>query len=200
VATPADETAWVTAARDGDTDAFAQLVRAHQEAAFRAAYLIVRDAAAAEDVAQEAFVRAYRALGSFNAGDPFRPWLLRIATNLALNEVRGRRRREGWLGRLRMVRPAEPRTPEALAVASDELRELDLALQQLPERDRAVLYLRHFFELSEKEMAVALNCAPGTVKSRLNRASARLRDVIEREHPSLVPPGAAGKGEPRATR
>jgi RNA polymerase sigma-70 factor (ECF subfamily) len=182
VATPADETAWVTAARDGDTDAFAQLVRAHQEAAFRAAYLIVRDAAAAEDVAQEAFVRAYRALGSFNAGDPFRPWLLRIATNLALNEVRGRRRREGF------------------AVASDELRELDLALQQLPERDRAVLYLRHFFELSEKEMAVALNCAPGTVKSRLNRASARLRDVIEREHPSLVPPGAAGKGEPRATR
>jgi RNA polymerase sigma-70 factor (ECF subfamily) len=199
VATPADETAWVTAARDGDTDAFARLVRAHQEAAFRAAYLIVRDAVA-EDVAQEAFVRAYRALGSFKAGEPFRPWLLRIATNLALNEVRGRRRREGWMGRLRMVRPAEPRTPEALAVASDELRELDAALRQLPERDRAVLYLRHFLDLTEREMAEVLDCAPGTVKSRLNRASARLREVIEREHPSLVPPGAGGRGESHAAR
>lgn len=185
----AEEAAWVAAARDGDTSAFAQLVLAHQEATFRAAFLLLRDAAAAEDVAQEAFVRAYSALPSFRAEDPFRPWILRIATNLALNELRSRRRRAGWLGRLRLVRRAEPQTPEALALASDELRQLDAALQCLPERDRQVLYLRHFLDLSEREMAAALDCSPGTVKSRLHRAGARLRTVIERDFPGLMPPG-----------
>ena len=186
----AGEAAWIAAAGSGDPDAFTLLVHAHQEAAFRAAYLLLRDAAAAEDVAQEAFVRAFAALGSFREADPFRPWLLRIATNLALNEIRSRRRREGWLGRLRLVRPSEPRSPEALAVASDEQRQLDEALRMLPERDRNVLYLRHFLDLSEKDMAVALDCAPGTVKSRLNRASARLREVIERDYPG--PPSLHG--------
>jgi RNA polymerase sigma factor (sigma-70 family) len=198
VALQAEEAARVAAARDGDADAFALLVAAHQEPVFRVAYLLLRDAAAAEDVAQEAFVRAHAALGSFRSGDPLRPWLLRIATNLALNEIRSRRRREGWLARLRLVRPSDPPGPEALAVATDEQRELDAALRKLPPPDQQVLYLRHFLSLSEREMAAALGCAPGTVKSRLNRASARLRAVIERDHPGLVPPGVPMKGRGHA--
>ena len=77
---------------DGDASASGQLVAQHQQAAFRAAYLILRDAQAAEDIAQEGFVSAYSQQSRFRTDDPFRPWLLRIVTNLALNEVRRRKR------------------------------------------------------------------------------------------------------------
>jgi RNA polymerase sigma-70 factor (ECF subfamily) len=76
----------------GDPEAFAPLVRRYEEVAFRTAYLVVRDADTARDVAQEGFIRAYRNLHRFRPGSAFRPWLLRIVTNLALNEVRGRNR------------------------------------------------------------------------------------------------------------
>ena len=94
-----DDDGAVRAARDGDRDALAALVARYQEVAFRAAFLITRDPAAAEDIAQEAFLRAYGALASFRIGEPFRPWLLRIVTNLALNAVRSRGRRQGLLAR-----------------------------------------------------------------------------------------------------
>src|SRR5215211_2025445 len=80
-------------AREGDGSAYAALVTNHQESAFRAAFLVLRDASAAEDIAQEAFVRAYRELRRFRAGESFRPWLLRIVTNLALNQKRAGGRR-----------------------------------------------------------------------------------------------------------
>jgi RNA polymerase sigma factor (sigma-70 family) len=185
---PVPESEHIRRAREGDAEAFAALVRAHEQVAFRAAFLLLRDSAAAEDAAQEAFVRAHRALGRFREGDAFRPWLLRIVSNVALNELRSRKRREGWLGRL-MLQPQEaPRTPEALVVASGELRDVDAAMQQLKPGDRNVLYLRHYLELGEREMAEALGCAPGTVKSRMSRASARLRTIIERDFPDLARP------------
>lgn len=187
VVTIDDEPATIAAAANGDMGAFDLLVREHQAAVFRVAYLLLRDSAAAEDVAQETFLRAHRSLGTFRESQPLRPWLLRIATNLALNEIRSRQRRNGWLARLRLVRERPPDTPESLAMAADHMRELDAALSRLPPRDRAVLYLRYFLELDEREMAAALNCAPGTVKSRLHRASARLRTVIETRYPGLVP-------------
>jgi RNA polymerase sigma-70 factor (ECF subfamily) len=188
LATVTDDSAAVARAVAGDADAFGTLVERHQEAAFRTAYLIVRDAAAAEDVAQESFVRAYKHLRQFRQGEPFRPWLLRIVTNQALNEVRARTRRGGLLGRLGpMVERTSP-PPDAWVQAADEASVLARAINDLPDDDRVVLYLRYFLELPEREIATAIGKPAGTVKSRLHRAGKRLREVIERDYPQLREP------------
>ena len=185
-----DDAAALAGARRGDAEAFGALVERYQQVAFRAAYLIVRDAATAEDVAQEGFVRAYLNLRKFREGDPFRPWLLRIVTNLARNELRARGRRQGLLARaFRLAPPSEQVEPgpERAAEESERRQLLLSAINELPLDDRVVLYLRHFLELPEREIAVAIGKRPGTVKSRLSRASGRLRAVIERRYPALQP-------------
>lgn len=185
-----DDDAAIAAVRAGDADAFGAIVERYQQVAFRVAYLIVRDGAAAEDVCQEGFIRAYRQLGRFRSGDPFRPWLLRIMTNLALNEVRARGRRRGLFARLA---PREERVEPgpAAAVEAQERQTLLLrAIEELPADDRVVLYLRHFLDLPEREIAAAIGKRPGTVKSRLSRARGRLRGVVETHYPSLVPASA----------
>jgi RNA polymerase sigma-70 factor (ECF subfamily) len=193
-----DEDGAVAAAREGDREAFCALVERYQEAAFRAAYLVVRDAAAAEDVVQEGFVRAYSALGSFREGQPFRPWLLRIVTNLALNDVRARGRRRGLLARFgRLRQDAEP-APEGAVVVGEEQALLWRAINELPGDDRVILYLRYFLELPEREIAAAVGKPAGTVKSRLHRASGRLRAVIEQRYPSLRPDAARVGGDGHA--
>jgi len=176
----------VARTRQGDAAAFGSLVDVHQEAAFRAAYLVLHDAQAAEDVAQEGFVRAYTNLGRFRAGEPFRPWLLRIVTNLALNELRTRGRRAGLLERVGRLLPREPSPPaDAPLVATEAGAKVWQALGRLKEPERQVLYLRYFLELDETELARAIDRPAGTVKSRLHRASQHLRRVIEREYPEL---------------
>jgi RNA polymerase sigma-70 factor (ECF subfamily) len=182
-----DDRAVLLAARTGDRDAFAVLVTRYESVAFRAAYLIVRDAAGAEDIAQEAFVRVHRSWPRFNTDEPFRPWLVRIVTNLALNEVRARGRRAGFLARFGRVPLERPPEPEGLALASEAQRLLWRAMNELPPGDRVVLYLRYWLELPEKEIALAIGKAPGTVKSRLFRAGRRLREIVERDFPSLRP-------------
>jgi RNA polymerase sigma-70 factor (ECF subfamily) len=172
-------------ARNGDASAFGLLVQSHQEAAFRAAYLILHDAQAAEDVAQEGFVRAYRQLHRFREEDPFRPWLLRIVTNLALNETRRRKRGLALLERFGRQAPRLAPGPERLATISEETREVWQAINQLAMDDRLILYLRYFLELSEAEMARVIERAPGTVKSRLHRAGRRLKTIIETDYPHL---------------
>ena len=189
-----DDNAAIIAAQAGDREAFAVLVVRYQEAAFRAAFLIVRDAALAEDLAQEGFVRAYRSLGRFRKGEPFRPWLLRIVTNLALNELRGRGRWLAFLARAGRTPQDDVPGPERALVGGERQRQLWLAINELPLDDRVVLYLRYFLELPEREIASVIGKAPGTVKSRHSRAAARLRLVIETRYPDLRP-GEAEKGE-----
>ncbi len=181
----------IAAARRGDQDAFCALVARYQEVAFRAAYLVVRDAGLAEDTAQEAFVRAYRALASFREGEPFRPWVLRIVTNLALNEVRSRNRRRGLIERIGRFRPEPLPAVDHQAELDEERALLWRAFNELRDEDRVVLYLRYFLDLPEREIAIAIGHPPGTVKSRLSRASARLRQVIERSYPALRPAAAS---------
>ena len=167
----------VELARRGDADAYEELVRRHQDVAFRAAYLVAGDAGEAEEAAQEGFIRAYYALDRFRPGAPFRPWLLRIVTN----EARNRRRSAGRRARLALqvagVRPSDDAapSPEAAALDHENQRELLAALAKLTERDRLVIAYRYFFEMSEAEMAEVLACPAGTVKSRLSRALGRLR-------------------------
>lgn len=152
------------------------LVRGHQEAAFRVAVLISGDASDAEDAAQEAFIKAYRALGKFRSGAPFRPWLLAIVSNEARNRRRESGRRAGLVLRAAAAPVETPASPETSVVAAERRDELLLAVRELGEEAQAVISCRYFLGLSEEETAAALNCPKGTVKSRLSRAIGKLRE------------------------
>ena len=178
---PLDESELVERARRGDIGAWETIVRTHQGLAFRTAYLLSRNASDAEEAAQDAFVKAYRALGRFRRGADLRPWLLRIVANEARNRRRSAARRE----RLALRAAAEDRpgdavpSPEA-AVLTRESRELLLAaVERLSDDHRDAVVCRYFLELSEAETAAALGVRRGTVKSRLARALERLREEVE---------------------
>ena len=178
---PTEDAALVERSRNGDHDAYAELVTRYQAIAARTAYVITGTAADAEDVAQDAFVKAYYALDRFRTGAPFRPWLLRIVANEAINrrKAAGRRPTVGLSVVEDRASGDTALSPEASALAR-ERREVVLdALRRMREDDRLVIAYRYFFELSEVEMADALGVARGTVKSRLSRAIARLRAVME---------------------
>ena len=177
---PLDDTALVERARTGDVNAYESLVQQYQELAFRVAYQVTGDAADAEDAAQEAFVNAYYALSRFRAGAPFRPWLLRIVANEARNRRTSAHRRTALAERALAAQSSGEAAPSPEEAAeADEFRAILIAtLRDLRADDRLVLAYRLFFDLSEAEMAVALNCPRGTVKSRLSRALARLRAAL----------------------
>jgi RNA polymerase sigma-70 factor (ECF subfamily) len=180
VSRPLAESELVERARNGDESAYEQLVRAHQGIAFRVAYLVVGSAAEAEEAAQEGFIKAYRALGRFRRGAPFRPWLLQIVSN----EARNRRRAAGRRAAL-ALRAAEESSsggaapsPEGSLLAEAERERLLAAVNGLREEERLVIAYRYFLELSEEEAAAALGVRPGTIKSRTSRALTRLREEL----------------------
>jgi len=176
------EESLLTRAREGDVRAYEELVERHQETAFRVAWLITRSSADAEEAVQDAFLKAYRALGRFRAGAPFRPWLLRIVANEARNRRVAVVRRERLALRLHEERrPAVAGAAEAEALAAAEREALLAAAARLDERDRLVIGARFFLGLSEAETAATLGVRRGTVKSRLSRALGRLRKEIERD-------------------
>ncbi len=153
-------------------------MRAHQGIAFRTAYVVAGNASDAEEAAQEAFVKAYRALGRFRAGAPFRPWLLRIVAN----EARNRRRSAGRRAALSLRAAAQESSgdaapsPEGVLLASEERERLLGAVNGLREEERLVIACRFFLGLSEQETAEALDVRLGTVKSRTSRALEQLRE------------------------
>jgi RNA polymerase sigma factor (sigma-70 family) len=165
-------------AQRGEERAYAMLVERHQQVAFRTAYAVCGDATEAEDAAQEAFVKAYRALGRFRAGSPWRPWLLRIVANEARNRRRSAGRREHLALRVASLVPEPEPAPDAAVLVRDERAELTAALGRLEPPHREVVVLRHVLELSEAECAAVLGVRPGTVKSRLSRALDRLREDL----------------------
>jgi len=177
---PLDDTALVERARNGDVNAYEALVQHYQELAFRVAYQVTGDAADAEDAAQEAFVNAYYALGRFRPGAPFRPWMLRIVANEARNRRMAAHRRTALAQRALVAQTsgeAAP-SPETAAEAEEFRATLLASLRRLRDDDRLILAYRLFFDLSEAEMAEALKCPKGTVKSRLSRALGRLRAAL----------------------
>ena len=174
---PLDEAERIERAKQGEVRAYEELVRRYQDLAFRSAYVITGEAAEAEDAAQSAFVKAYYALARFRAGAPFRPWMLRIVANEARNRRAASARRPTLALSAAEDRPADDtaRSPQGAALASEQRRERLPALVALRDEDRTVIAYRYLFDLSEAEMAEALGCARGTVKSRLSRALERLR-------------------------
>jgi len=164
-----DERALVRRAQAGSASAFEALYRAHWPRAYRAAYLVVHDAAGAEDIAQEAFLAAVRALDRFDRRRPFGPWLHRIVVNRAIDWARARRLR------------AEVELADSWPVADDrgsELPELVRALSALAPEQRAVIVLRHLLEYTPGEIAELLGLPRGTVNSRLRRGL----DELARRH------------------
>ncbi len=155
---------------------------AHQEMAFRTAYLVLGDAAEAQDATQEAFVRAFGALARFRDGAPFRPWLLRIVANGARNRRRSAGRRRGLQLRAQEATPrdAAAPSPEELALIAERRASLLAAVNALSADDRLVIGARYFLDLSEAEIAALAGVAPGTVKSRLSRARSRLAASLDR--------------------
>ena len=154
-------------------------MHAYQAIAFRTAYLIAGGATEAEDAAQDGFVKAWRALGRFRPGAPFKPWLLRIVANEAHNRRRSAGRRTRLAVRAAAAEPsggAAP-SPEASVLDAERRHELLTAVNDLPDDQRLVVSLRYFAGLSEEEVAEALGIAPGTVKSRTSRALERLREA-----------------------
>lgn len=178
VGRPLTEQELVERAREGDGTAYATLVRDHEETAFRIAYVICGNAADAEEAAQEAFVKAYNALGRFRSGEPLRPWLLAIVAN----EARNRRRSRGRRAALALRAAAEPggagNDPEEAALAAERRERILTAVERLRDDDRDVLACRYLLELSEDETAAALGIARGTVKSRTHRALSRLEEEL----------------------
>jgi RNA polymerase sigma-70 factor (ECF subfamily) len=176
----AEEHLLVERARRGEARAFEELVVAHQEIAFRTAYLIARDVTDAEEAAQDGFVKAYRALGRFRTGSPFRPWLLAIVAN----EARNRRRSAGRRTALVLRAGVEDRfgdaapSPEAALLAGEGRARLLAAVEALRDDDRDVIACRYLLELSEEETAAALDLPRGTVKSRTHRALEKLKEAL----------------------
>jgi RNA polymerase sigma-70 factor (ECF subfamily) len=160
-----DERALVRAAQAGSADAMERLYRAHWPRAYRAAYLVVHDAAGAEDIAQEAFLAAVRALDRFDRRRPFGPWLHRIVVNRAIDWTRARRlRAEVELG----DHVAAPPAPEANGDMFERIGDL-------PAEHRAVVVLRYLLEYTPGEIAELLDLPRGTVNSRLRRGLDRMK-------------------------
>ena len=156
-------------------------MHAYQGIAFRTAYLIARNAADAEEAAQDGLVKAWRALGRFREGAPFRPWLLRIVANEASNRRRSAGRRASLVLRAAAEEPsgdAAP-SPEAELLSAEQRATLLAAVETLPEEQRDVVALRYFLGLSEAEVAETLAIPQGTVKSRTARALERLREIYD---------------------
>jgi RNA polymerase sigma-70 factor (ECF subfamily) len=170
-----DERAWVRGAQAGTASDFEALFRVHWPRAYRAAYLVVHDAGAAEDLAQEAFLAAVRALDRFDSGRPFGPWLHRIVVNRAIDWVRARAlRREVGAGEAIEHFAGEERQNTTAPLPADVVA----ALASLSPEHRAVVVLRYVLEYTPGEIARILELPRGTVNSRLRRGLDVLQDAV----------------------
>ena len=174
-----DDAAAVAKARSGDLDAYEVLVVRYTAPAHRAAVLLGAGADA-DDVVQEAFVKAYRQISRYRGESGFRPWLLAIVANETRNLHRSRRRRDGLVLRAAAQEGPEATSPDPAdsALAVERRHHLVDQIRLLDPRDREVLVCRFLLDLSEAETAVTLGLPKGTVKSRTARALKKLRDRL----------------------
>ena len=173
-----EETRLVQAAQRGDQAAFAEIVRHYQRAVYRVAYALTRNAADADDLSQETFLRAWQAIGRFRVGEPLYPWLSRIAVNQTYSLHRRRKRRPET-----SIEPlveagrqwAVDDDPADHADREERRGQLQEAFAGLSAEHQAVLTLRVVEGMSYDEIAHAVGVPPGTVMSRLSRARAELK-------------------------
>lgn len=176
-----DEALLIARAREGDQDAFRQLVERYQSAVYNLAYRMLGDPDEAEDAAQEIFVRLYRQLARYDAERKFSTWTLAIATNYCIDQLRRRRMQLVPLENIIPWARAGDAGPEAQALDREAYDEMQHLLRRLPEKYRAVLVLRYWHELSCAEIADVLKVPEGTVKTQLHRARKALGKLMEEQ-------------------
>ena len=174
-----DEKELIRRAGQGEQNAFRQLVEQYQAAVYRLALRMCGgDAALAEDAAQEAFVAAWRGLPRFRGDSRFSTWLYRLTTNAAIDCLRREKRHRDADDLDGVELPDGGDTPQESAERSETQAAVRRALSVLSEEHRQVLLLRYMQELDYSEIAAALGVSEGTVKSRINRAKARLKELL----------------------
>lgn len=179
-----EESVLITRAREGDQDAFRQLVERYQGAVYNLAYRMLGDPGDAEDAAQEIFVRIYRQLGRYDPARKFSTWTLAIATNYCIDQLRRRRMQLVPLENIIPWARARDAGPEGEAITQESRDEVQRLIKQLPEKYRAPLILRYFDEMSCAEIADVLGMPEGTVKTQIHRARKALEKLLaEGEEP-----------------
>ena len=178
---------------EGNTEAFSALVQRHRERVYHTAYSLVGDLDEADDLAQEAFLKAFRALRRFRGQSLFFTWLHRIAVNCCLDHLKSKHRRsfvsledyrEDWDAPLAWVGRSEK---SDVRVERRELQELlERALGDLSEGYRVTFVLRELEGLTYEEIAELLGCSIGTVKSRLFRGRAKLREILQVQYENWI--------------
>lgn len=178
-----DEATIVQRAREGDREAFGELVRKYQRLIFRVVGGFLRNPADVEDVAQEAFVKAFGAMSTFRAGAPFAPWMIRIATRTSYDRLRQKRRASetAWED----LAPGEQRVAQDLMRGTqpeDQVAARDLAeraMARLTPKDRQALILTHLQGYTTAEVAQAMGCSALAVRLRLHRGRRAMRQAVE---------------------
>ena len=181
----------VQSAQQGDLAAFNELVICYQQRVYNLSYRLLDDIEAAADAAQDTFIHAYRALGQYRGGS-FKSWLLRIATNLCYDQLRAKVRRPSTSLEAILEEAEESggvalgymedsgSDPQDHAMRHEMVREVGLALQQLPYEQRLIVVLSDVQGLSYEEIVEVTNCSLGTVKSRLSRGRLKLREHLQK--------------------
>lgn len=182
------ETQLVERARGGDDDAFRVLVERHSRGVFRAAYRVTGNAADADDVVQETFLRAYRALDSFDLRASMATWLHRIAINGALDLLDSRKRREGRHADAELLDRIEATaaTPDRVALSAEMQRAIAEAMNQLSGNERTAFVLRHFEGMPLEEIGQILGIRLNATKNTVFRAVRKLREHLQPFTGSLV--------------
>jgi RNA polymerase sigma-70 factor (ECF subfamily) len=178
MAEPSDR-ALVLRSRRGEVEAFGELVRRYQTPVFNVCYRLLGERCEAEDLAQEAFIRAYQRLDTFDAERPFGPWVRRVATGVCLNHLQRHAPAPVPLDdEVNISFQTMSTNPEAAYEIAERTEALRAALLNLPAHHRAVIELRHFQELSYAEIAAELGIPLSDVKSRLFRARKQLARIL----------------------
>ena len=184
-----DEKHWIIQAQQGNSDAFANLVVKYQKRVFSVCYRMLGTPTAAEDAAQEAFIRAYQAIESYDLQRSFATWVLSIASNYCIDQIRKRKvtllsidnDKYGWL-----VPPAQDPTPERSLIEQERQAQVRSLLETLNETERAAIVLQYWHDFSYEEIAEALSLSVSVVKSRLFRARKAMAVEWQKET-TLVP-------------
>ncbi len=186
------ESVLVQKSKQGDVEAFEELIAAYQKKVLNLAFRMLGNPADAEDAAQDIFVRVFKSIANFNEESAFSTWLYKISTNVCLDILRRRKRQnENNMVSIHQYSsedeeyelPIEDKapTPYEEAQKSEAMRALERALTKLAEEQKAVIIMRDIHGLSYEEIAAAMNCSLGTIKSRINRARLSLRKLLEQD-------------------
>ena len=174
-----DEIRWIEEARQGDPQAFEVVVERYQKPVFNLCYRMLGNRQEAEDAAQEAFFRAYRALGRYDPNRSFKTWLLSISSNYCIDQIRKRRLQLISIDSLLPGREEPDRNPgpEKMSELGEEQMQIQRMLMRLGEKDRTVIVLRYWYDMAYTEIAETLSMSVSAVKSRLHRARRELAEA-----------------------